>query len=340
MNDVSVLKILVDTLCAKGEISAQDVLKLRGEIFPDGVVSDAEAMAVFRLDRDCLDKDPDWTRFYVDALTDYYVWQSTPRGYVSDAQAAHLIEEINQDGHIEATSELELLINIAHWSTQCPESLALLALDAIRTSILNPKTASYGSNRAPAVITQSDVDLIRKVIYAPGSPGGFTVTRAEAELLTDLDQGSDAEENAATWPDLFAKAVANSLMFPRGAPIVPDAQEALRRERWLEDRRGIGALLLDVGKSLFSGNVPVGDAARDLDVTGKHRADAVRQEDDALFQEAMSREAIDQEEAHWLIAKIGGGALSKGAVQLLRFIKNNSPRVDPALEPLFQKAGI
>ena len=97
-------------------------------------------------------------------------------------------------------------------------------------------------------MTPSDVELIRKVIYAPGSPGGFTVTRGEAELLTMLDQATIAEENAPTWPDLFARAVANALMFPRGAPIVPDAREAKRRERWLEQRRGIGELLLGIGK--------------------------------------------------------------------------------------------
>ena len=55
----------------------------------------------------------------------------------------------------------------------------------------------------------------------------------------------------------------------------------------------------------------------------------------------MSREAIDLEEAHWLIGRIGNaGSLIKSAVQLLRFFKNNSPCIDPALVPLFDKAGL
>jgi hypothetical protein len=185
------------------------------------------------------------------------------------------------------------------------------------------------------------VELIRRLIYAPGSPGGFTATREEAELLTSLDQATDAEENASTWPDLFAKAVANALMFPRGAPIVPDAQEAKRRDNWLAERRTIGELLMGMGKALFKGDVPVREAAKQLDITGAHRAREARDEDDAIFNEAMSREAIDQEEAHWLIRKIGGAeSLTKGAVQLLRFIKSNSPSIDPALDPLFSKAGL
>ena len=341
MNDDSVFQNLVKDLCEKGKITAQDVLQLRGQVFPDGKVSTNEATAVFRLDQNCKIKDQAWTRFYVDVLTDYFLWHSDPRGYVDDQQAAQIIHEIGRDDHVDATSELELLINIVRWCTQCPESLPLLALGAIKESILNPDTACYGSNRAPAVITPSDVELIRKVIYAPGSPGGFTVTRGEAGLMTTLDQAPDAEGNAATWPDLFAKAVANSLMFPRGAPIVPDAQEAKRRERWLEERGQIGDLLRGMRKAMLEGDIPFREAAKEIDLFGTHRAREAQKAHEAQVCEALTREAIDEEEAHWLIGKIGGaGGLSKGAVYLLRFIKNNSPSIHPALNPLFDKAGI
>jgi len=341
MSDASVLQDLVEDLCAKGRITADDVLLLRRKIFPDGVVSAAEARAVFRLDQSCGEKPAEWTRFYVDALTDYFVWQSVPRGYVSDEQAAELIAEINRDGHIDAVSELELLINVVHWAAKCPESLAMIALEAVRKSILTPESACFGSNRPPAVITPADVELIRRLIYAPGSPGGFTVTRSEAELLTELDRATSAEDNAANWPDLFAKAVANALMFPRGAPEVPDAQEALRRERWLEDRQGIGGLLMSIGKSVARGDVPFAEAAAEVDVFGTRREREQRRQEEARLGEALSREAIDAEEASWLMGKFGGKeSLSKGAVQLLRFIKANAPKIDPALDPLLAKAGI
>ena len=341
MSDNPDFKPFVEALCAKGEITAQDVLHLRSQVFPDGKVSTIEATAVFRLDQNCQVKDTTWTRFYVDVLTDHFLWQSDPRGYVSEDQAAQIVHQIGKDDHVDAESELELLINIVHWCTQCPESLSLLALGAIKESILSPDTACFGTNRSPAVITPSDVELIRKVIYAPGSPGGFTVTRGEAGLLTTLDQATDAEENAATWPDLFAKGVANTLMFPRGAPVVPDAQEAKRRENWLEERGQIGDLIRGMGKAFREGDIPFREAAKELDLFGTHRAREAQERHEAQVCEALTREAIDKEEAHWLIGKIGGSAsLSKGAVQLLRFIKNNSPSIDPALNPLFDKAGI
>jgi len=96
-----------------------------------------------------------------------------------------------------------------------------------------------------------------------------------------------------------------------------------------------------MGKAFREGGIPFREAAKELDLFGMHRAREAQELHEAQVCEALTREAIDKEEAHWLIGKIGGGAsLSKGAVRLLRFIKNNSPCIDPVLNPLFDKAGI
>jgi hypothetical protein len=341
MNDAAILQDLVAEICASGRITAQDVQNLRREVFPDAAVSDAEASAAFRLDHACTKKDAEWTRFYVDALTDYFVWQSTPKGYVDDRQAAWLIAEISRDGRVDTTSELELLINVVHWCTSCPEALAQLALQAVKESVLTPEAGCYDSNRQAGVITPGDVELIRKVIYAPGSPGGFTVTRGEAELLVELDRTTAGVENAPDWPDLFAKSVANALMFPRGAPVVPDASEAIRRERWLESRRGIGQLLLGIGRAVARGDLRFGKAARTVDPFGTYRDDAAAAAEKARVAEALQRETIDAEEARWLVAHYCDAEhLSDGVIRLLRFIRENAPVVDPALNPLFERAGV
>ena len=61
--------------------------------------------------------------------------------------------------------------------------------------------------------------------------------------MFDLNDKSDERANDETWRDLFVKCVANYLMFPTPAPSDPSAEEALRREAWLEERRGVGELL-------------------------------------------------------------------------------------------------
>ena len=102
MSDVATFQDFIESLSAKGRITSEDVLKLRRGVFPDGAIDRREAEAVFHLDRTCAEKDPVWTRFYVDVLTDYFVWQSKPRGTVDDELARFLIDEIVHDGRIDS----------------------------------------------------------------------------------------------------------------------------------------------------------------------------------------------------------------------------------------------
>ena len=339
MSEVATFQDFIECLSAKGRITSEDVLELRRGVFPDGAIDRLEAEAVFHLDRTCGDKDPVWTRFYVDVLTDYFVWQSKPRGYVDDTMAQFLVDEIVRDGRIDSVSELELLINVVHWAVRCPEALPVFVLRAVKESVLNPETAAYGSNRPPAVISPADVEILRKVLYAPGGPGGLTVTRSEAELLFELNDATAESDNAPGWPDLFVKAVASHLMFPRGAPEPPDAGEALRREAWLEERHGVGHLLMGVGKSLTRGWISTGEVWRELDVFGTRRAREEPDMEAARTREARSREAIDAAEARWLAERLErDGALNENERKLLAFIKEHSPSIDPALDPVFAQA--
>ncbi len=332
---------LVEEIAARRSISAEDVAALRREVFQDSVVDPMEAQAVFRLDHACHDKDPSWTQFYVDALTDFFVWQAEPRGYVSEELGRFLIENIAGDGRVDGRSELELLINVVHWATACPEAMVLFVMNAVRESVLNPETAIYGSNRPPAVIGPADVEVIRRVIYAGASGGGFTVTRHEAELIFELNNATTEVENAPGWNDLFVKAIANHLMFPRGAPAVPAAEEARRRERWLEERRGVGQLLGDMGRAAGSGDIPLGEAWKTLDPFGSEAAREERDREATRVSEALSREAIDEDEARWLIGQIDrDGVLHDNERALLAFIKQNSPNTHPLLNELMAKAGV
>lgn len=341
MAHVTLSSDLVEEIAARRTISAEDVLALRREVFRDSVVDPMEAQAVFRLDHACHDKDPSWTQFYVDALTDFFVWQAEPRGYVSEELGRFLIENITGDGQIDGRSELELLINVVHWATACPEELVLFVMNAVRESVLNPETAIYGSNRPPAVIGPADAEVIRRVIYAGASGGGFTVTRREAELIFELNNATTEVENAPGWSDLFVKAIANHLMFPRGAPAVPGAEEARRRERWLEERRGVGQLLGDIGRAAGSGDIPLREAWKTFDPFGGEAAREERDREAARVGEALSREAIDAGEARWLIGQIDrDGILHENERALLAFIKQNSPNIDPSLDDLMAKAGV
>jgi hypothetical protein len=82
------------------------------------------------------------------------------------------------------------------------------------------------------VIDAADVELIRRIIHGTGGEGGPAISRAEAELLFDLDDRTATEENAPAWRDLFVKAITMHLLFGGGSPERVDEPEA----RWLIGR--------------------------------------------------------------------------------------------------------
>lgn len=341
MNEISQLKTIVDEICDKGAVSADDVLALRRTIFLDGVISSDEADAVFRIDHACAEKDESWTQFYVDSLTDYFLWQSEPRGYVDEELAKVLVDNITHDGKIDALSELALLINIVHWATSCPEDLMMLALEAVRVSVTAPGEAAYGANRPENLITAGDVAIIRKVIHAPGGDGSITVTRAEAEMMFDLNEAVQGQETVPEWREVFTKAIANHLMFPRPAPQMPNADEARRREAWLEEPASVGNLLAGVGKAIGRGDIPFTEAWEAVDPLSFGRAKEEAAAEEARVREAFTREAIDAEEAAWLSERIlSDGLIDDNERAILVFINDNATEIDESLREVLEQAGL
>jgi hypothetical protein len=321
---------LVADLMAKGSIDADDVLKLRREVYADGIIDPEEVKAVFELERACESQEAEWIAFFVDELTYYLVAKAEPRGYVSDENARFLIEEVLRDGKIKGPTELELLITIVESARRCPEELVLFVLEAVKESVLRPGAALYGTDREAGVIDPVDVEIIRRAIYGGGGAGTYTVTRREADLLWDLNKATVDAENAEGWRELFVQGVASHLMFPLGPPEVPEVEEVLARQEWLGQRPTYGRFLLSLRRSagdLASGGI--GEAYSqvwsevDLFGTRRKRQEAEREEE--RLREEMARETIDESEAEWLIARVSeDDVLGDNLLSLLAFIRKES----------------
>ncbi len=339
-----------EAIRARGCMTADDVARLRREIFEDGKADRAEIDAIFRLNDECREKHGSWDQLFVDSLTDYFVWKAVPRGYVDDDKARHLRRQILRNNRIDSATELEALANILHWAEWVPAELAEFVLLAVKESILEPDAAAYGRDRRPKVIDAVDVELIKRATYAPASACSIRVTRAEADAIFDLNDGTVRDENDPAWKSLFVYAIGNHLMFPREIPAPPPAEAVLRREQWLKQRDGVGGFLKKVGRETATiTSETFGRRRTDLEerfalamraVTRPVRArDLEAEARDARI--ALEREAVDEEEARWLLGRLNrDNALDDNEKALLAFIRNTSPDIHPSLEPLFQKAGL
>ena len=209
-----------------GSISAEDVLKLRRSVYGDGEIEQAEADFLFHLNQRSDANDPAWDEFYVEALTDYFVWKRGPNGALNDDDARQLIDRIGGDHLIEHPTELKLLSNILYRAQSVPQSLCVFAFKAVRDSVLSDNPKVIGAGRQPGVIDASDVQMIQRIIYGMGSDGGIAIDREEAELLFDLNNRSAKAANDPSWTTLFVKAITMYVLYKGDSPNRIDREEA------------------------------------------------------------------------------------------------------------------
>ena len=206
-------------------IAADDVLALRRWVWPDGAVSDAEAEAVFALNRLARDAGPEWADFLIEAIALYVVDARPPKGYVDEAGAAWLIDQVDRDGCPITALELALVVKVLEKSLNCPPVLKAWALRQIEEKVLRD-----------GEVAGDEAALLRRVLFAAGGDGALKISGDEAELLWRLKDACLTGDNDPAWKTLFVQAVGNHLMaWSSYTPL--ERGEAARLEAFVNDHR-------------------------------------------------------------------------------------------------------
>lgn len=327
---MSIIKSLsFDEICQRGTITGTDVQRLRSLFYDDAHISREEAEALFSLNNTCIDNDPSWSEFFVEALADYLINEVEPIGYLTGANADWLIQRIAQDGIVNAATELELLVTVIEKARWCPERLARYALEQTEHAVIyGTGPLRSGTHLEAGRVTDADVDFLRRAIYAFGGDGSIAITRSEAEVLFRVNDATCEADNSPAWEELFVKAITNAVMAASGYK-VPSREEALRRERWLEERGDLSpaAFLSAIGRGGIKG---IRNAYAEQ--TPEERAIA-RLEQQRI--EIITNEEVTGGEVDWLVEWIGrDDQLTPNERALLAYLKAESPALHPSLEPL------
>jgi hypothetical protein len=327
-------------LVHKGRITPETALKLRQTMYGDGEISAGDADQLFYLDRNCGDVCDEWRAFFIEALTDYLVFQVNPRWYVSEKNAQWLIEHIEGAGGAKTQTGLELLIKVSETALTLPAALACQLIAQVTRVVLSGEGPTRGNQMlTPGAIGAGEVELLRRVLYSAGGDGHAAITRAEAEALFDLNDATIGADNDPAWSDLFVKAIASYVMAFHGY-VVPSREEALRRENWVEDNSpSFGGMAGEMVADGFSSMLASGLRAVWGELQDKSGIEASYGKKLAGEE---SRSACAQEisgsEAKWLASRIGrDGVLHANEVALLRFIRDGSPNIHTALKPLLDQ---
>lgn len=313
----------IDRLKAGGHIGDDDVLMLRRAIYGDDHrIGADEAEALAELNEACAGS-PAWSDLFVEATADFIVHQSEPAGYVAHNNAVWLMDHFADADRIKSATALEAMVKVLETATEAPAELELFVMRQVKHAVLSGDGPTRsGEPLSPGRIGKAEVALLRRVLYACGGSQGVAVSRAEAEMLFDINDAVTDIDNDPDWPDLFVKAVANYLMAARGYQPL-SREEALRRAAWLDDREiGFGDF---IGKIMAGGLRGVAAAYRD---EAEGRAER-------LAADVAVSETITGEEADWLVGRIGRDGTFDGCERaLLTFIKAEAPDIHPALKPL------
>jgi len=304
----------------RGEVSASDVLTLRQSVFGDGRVWPDEAMALFDLMQKRLPACEEWPGFFAEAMSDYLVNQIEPYGYADKANARWLIAMINRDEQLWGDTELETLLQVMEKSISRPQFLEDFVLECVRKSVIEGRGLTRrGMQLEPGCVKAGEVDVLRHALYAAGGPGNVGIDRREAEALFDINDATLNGANDPQWRDLFVKAIANHVMTVSGYQ-PPSREEALRRERWLDDA--------NVDVAGFFGRMVAGWSS----VLAAYTAPNEQRLADVLAHEG---EKIDASEAAWLRERImRNGHACENQKALLAFLKAGAREIHPALGEL------
>ncbi|KPF63873.1 hypothetical protein [Porphyrobacter sp. AAP60] len=197
---------------ADGQITAEELLALRREGWGDGIITRAEAEALFALNNSLSERSNEWCDFFVEAIGEFVLNAAPPRLQCSLEEAGWLIGQIDHDGVVESIVELETMVRIIERAENVPDRLKNYVLDQIEREVLTGTGPTRcGGALSATHISSAECRIIRRVIFASGGHGPAAVSRFEAELLFRLKDETLAEENAPEWDDLFIDGVANYL---------------------------------------------------------------------------------------------------------------------------------
>jgi hypothetical protein len=320
----------VKAILARGRITDEDVLTLRRRVFAKGIVTPADADMAFGLnDRLGRDAAPSWPPFFIEALTDYIVHQAEPHGYISEENADWLIARISHSGTVETETELELLVKVLECAKLSPVKLVTFALDQVKRGVLYGEGfVGHSRRQVPGVIDESEVELVRRILYAFGGDGSIAVTKQEAAVLFDINDATREAENHPAWSDLFVKALANFLMAASGYR-VPTRQEALRRDAWLNaPTPGVAGFM----SQMLAGSLnAVWDAYQNGTLDGEPRA-----KPSAGTPGDVPR--VTEEEARWAADRMSRHGLHENEAALINFLKRHDAHLHPTLAPILDRA--
>lgn len=302
-----------------GFVTAAEVLFLRRTVFADGVVSERELDAIFALGDRAPDGDPEWPQFFAEVVADFYLREEDPQGYLTTDEFDELQARISRNANANQL-ERTLLVKLMESAIETPPEMSAYTGREIKDAIL--------AKDIPAV-DKDDVMLIRRWLFAAGGDGYVGVTKAEAEVLFEINDAVKTGASNPAWGDLFALGVINHLMANLGYSAA-SREEAMARHAFISDHSvNVGGMFQKMFSSVASAFAAVGK-----------KDETAHQQQSSIRERAVADAApVTPEEAAWLADRIGrDGAFDENEQKLIERMKELEADLPDELKALVERA--
>ena len=293
-------------------ISSEEILALRRSGWGDGAMKAEEVEAIFALNDALTEPSEDWSDLFVEAIGEFVVNGTEPRGYVSEDNAAWLVARIDRDGALQGMTELELLVRVLERAINAPDRLKAYALEQVERAVLTGSGPTRrGGEPSPGHVNTAEVTILRRVLFAPAGDEPAAVSCAEAELLFRLKDATLGAANALEWKQLFVQGVASYLQG------VASRSAQLSRERAAE----LEAFVADDSTSVagFLGRMATSAPNAFGVVFGRRRTERDR------LAELHDAEEVDTGERQWLDTHVqADGQLDAYEQALVEFLAEDT----------------
>lgn len=224
-------------------ISSEEVLALRRAGWADGRMTREEAEMVFATEHAIDNPSREWSDFFVEAVRNYVLEGSEPRGFASAEEGAWLIAQVEADGKVCSMTELELLTTIIERAQNVPETLKTYVLDVMVREVLEGTGPTRcGGELSDSHVSQAECRILRRVIFGQASDRPAAVSRREAEVMFRIKDAVAGKDNAPEFKRLFVQTVGNYLM-----GFAADTAQ-VSRERMVELEAFVGDNKASVGR--------------------------------------------------------------------------------------------
>lgn len=233
---------------ADRSITSEEVLTLRGAGWADGRMSREEAEIVFATQHAIEKPSREWSDFFVEAIQNYVLNGSDPRGFASAEEANWLIGQVEADGKICSMTELELLTRIIERAQNVPETLKTFVLGVLEREVLEGVGPTRcGGELSDTHVSTAECRIMRRIIFGQASDRPAAVSRREAEVLFQIKNAVAGNDNAPEFERLFVQGVGNYLMG------FAHSSGQISRERMLELEAFVADNKASIGR--FMGNM-------------------------------------------------------------------------------------